>query len=300
MNMAKSTIVTMEELIEAGVHFGHQTSRWNPKMKRFILTKKNGIYILDLEQTVELINQNYEIVRNTVANGGIVLFVGTKKQAGGIIKKYAQSVDMPYINERWIGGLLTNYKTISARIERLKELDKIDFEDSSKKKMTKKEMLMLKREKDKLENSLGGIVNMNQSPALLWVVDTNKEYLAVSEAKKLQIGIMGILDSNCSPDDVDFPIPGNDDAIKSITILTSIIAKAVEDGTKMRLGRLAKLEPNSGESNTEKKADEPVQELESATPETSESAPELASAAPSVDSVVKEQEAPQSQQAAKA
>jgi small subunit ribosomal protein S2 len=253
----KTVKVTMEELIEAGVHFGHQTSRWNPKMKKFILTKRNGIYILDLEQTVEYINQNYEIVKNTVANGGIVLFVGTKKQAGEIVKKYATQVNMPYINERWIGGLLTNYKTISSRIKRLQELEEMNFEEPTKQKLTKKEILILEREKNKLSESLGGIKNMNQAPALLWIVDTNKEKLAVTESKKLEIGIMGILDSNCSPDDVDFPIPGNDDAIRSIDLLTSLIAKAVEEGTKIRLERLTKLQDSK--ANDTKKVENEIE-----------------------------------------
>ena len=222
--------VTMRQLLDAGVHFGHQTRRWNPKMKRHILTDRSGIYIIDLQQSVEYIDQAYNFVRDLVANGGTIMFVGTKKQAQEAIASEALRVGQPFINQRWLGGLLTNFSTVAKRISRMKELEAIDFEDPAKSGLTKKELLMLKREKDKLEKSLGGIRNVTKTPSALWIVDTNKEHLAVTEAKKLGIPVIAILDTNCDPDDVEIGIPGNDDAIRSIELLTKVIADAAADG----------------------------------------------------------------------
>ncbi len=222
--------VTMRQLLDAGVHFGHQTRRWNPKMKRHILTDRSGIYIIDLQQSVEYIDQAYNFVRDLVANGGSIMFVGTKKQAQEAIASEALRVGQPFINQRWLGGLLTNFSTVAKRISRMKELEAIDFEDPAKSGLTKKELLMLRREKDKLEKSLGGIRNVTKTPSALWIVDTNKEHLAVTEAKKLGIPVIAILDTNCDPDDVEIGIPGNDDAIRSIELLTKVIADAAADG----------------------------------------------------------------------
>ncbi|MCI6574933.1 MAG: 30S ribosomal protein S2 [Actinomycetaceae bacterium] len=226
--------VTMSQLLGAGVHFGHQTRRWNPKMKRFILTDRNGIYIIDLRQTVENINRTYDFVKETVAHGGNVLFVGTKRQAQQSIKEQAERVGMPYVSERWLGGMLTNFQTVHARIQRLKELELIDFDDVAGSGRTKKELLMMRREKEKLERVLGGIRDMAKVPSAVWVVDTPKEHLAVAEARKLNIPVVAVLDTNCDPDEVDYAIPGNDDAIRSIELLTTIVADAVAEGLLAR------------------------------------------------------------------
>ncbi len=229
-------VVTMRQLLESGVHFGHQTRRWNPKMKRFIMTERNGIYIIDLQQSLAYIDRAYAFVKDTVAKGGTVMFVGTKKQAQGAISEQATRVGMPYVNQRWLGGMLTNFQTVHQRINRLKELDEIDFEDVAGSGRTKKELLGMKRERDKLEKTLGGIREMTRTPSAVWIVDTNKEHLAVEEARKLRIPIIGILDSNCDPDLVDFPIPGNDDAIRAVGLLTRVVADAVADGLIARSG----------------------------------------------------------------
>ena len=223
-------MITMRQLLDAGDHFGHQTRRWNPKMKRFILTDRSGIYIIDLQQSVTQIDQAYNFVKDIVANGGSIMFVGTKKQAQEVISVEAKRVGQPYINQRWLGGLLTNFNTVNKRIQRLKELDTMDFDDASKSSFTKKELLIFRRERDKLEKSLGGIRNMSKTPSALWVVDTIKEHLAITEAKKLGIPVIAILDTNCDPEDVTIGIPGNDDAIRSIEILTKVIADAAADG----------------------------------------------------------------------
>ncbi|MFM1951175.1 MAG: ribosomal protein [Actinomycetota bacterium] len=222
--------VTMRQLLDAGVHFGHQTRRWNPKMKRFILTDRSGIYIIDLQKSVDHIDKAYNFVRDLVANGGSIMFVGTKKQAQEVVATEAKRVGQPFINERWLGGLLTNFGTVNKRIQRLKELETMDFDDASKSGLTKKELLILRREKEKLEKTLGGIRNIAKTPSAIWVVDTNKEHLAVTEAKKLGIPVIAILDTNCDPDDVTIGIPGNDDAIRSIELLTRVIADAAADG----------------------------------------------------------------------
>ncbi|MFT4147390.1 MAG: 30S ribosomal protein S2 [Micrococcaceae bacterium] len=227
-------VVTTRELLDSGVHFGHQTRRWNPKMKDFIFTERNGIHIIDLRKSLEYIDEAYSFIKNTAAQGGKVLFVGTKRQAQEPIQEQATRVGMPYVNHRWLGGMLTNFDTISKRIDRLKELEEIDFDDVAGSRYTKKELLLLSREKQKLETVLGGIRDMGKAPAALWVVDTNKEHLAIVEAKRLNIPVVAILDTNCDPDEVQFPIPGNDDAIRSIQLLTKIIADAVAEGTIAR------------------------------------------------------------------
>jgi small subunit ribosomal protein S2 len=227
-------VVTMRQMLESGVHFGHQTRRWNPKMKRFILTERNGIYIIDLTQSLTSIDRAYSYVKETVSRGGTVMFVGTKKQAQEAVAEQASRVGMPYVNERWLGGMLTNFQTVYKRLQRLKELEQIDFDDVAGSGMTKKELLVLRREKDKLVRTLGGIREMTKTPSAVWVVDTNKEHIAVGEARKLGIPVIAILDSNCDPDVVDFPIPGNDDAIRAVGLLTRVIADAVAEGLVAR------------------------------------------------------------------
>jgi small subunit ribosomal protein S2 len=229
-------VVTMRQLLESGVHFGHQTRRWNPKMKRFIFTERNGIYIIDLQQSLAYIDNAFAFVKDTVSRGGHVLFVGTKKQAQEAIAEQATRVGQPYVNQRWLGGMLTNFQTVHERLKRLKELDEVDFDDVAGSGRTKKELLQMKRERDKLERSLGGIREMGRTPAAVWIVDTKKEHLAVAEARKLRIPIIAILDTNCDPDDVDYPIPGNDDAIRSVTLLTRVLADAVAEGHLARSG----------------------------------------------------------------
>lgn len=248
-------VVTMRQLLESGVHFGHQTRRWNPKMKRFILTERNGIYIIDLQQTIADIDIAYDFVKQTVAHGGTILFVGTKKQAQEAVAEQAQRVGMPYVNHRWLGGMLTNFSTVAKRLSRLKELEQIDFEDVAASGRTKKELLMMRREKDKLARTLGGIRDMAKVPSAVWVVDPKKEHLAVSEARKLNIPIVAILDTNADPDEVDYRIPGNDDAIRAVALLTRVIADAVADGL------LARSQSRTSAASTEATA-EPLAEWE--------------------------------------
>jgi len=228
--------VTMRQLLESGVHFGHQTRRWNPKMKRFIFTERNGIYIIDLRQTLEYIEKAYDYVRTTVAEGGSVLFVGTKKQAQEAIAEQASRVGAPYVNHRWLGGMLTNFQTVYKRLQRMKELESID-QTGIAQGYTKKETLQLQRERIKLTKTLGGLRDMQKTPAAIWVVDTKKEHIAVDEARKLGIPVIAVLDTNCDPDEVDFPIPGNDDAIRSAALLTRVVADAVAAGLIARSGR---------------------------------------------------------------
>lgn len=229
-------VVTMKQLLDSGAHFGHQTRRWNPKMKRFIFTDRNGIYIIDLQQTLTYIDKAYEFVKETVAHGGTVLFVGTKKQAQESIASEATRVGMPYVNQRWLGGMLTNFSTVHKRLQRLKELESME-QTGGFEGRTKKEILMLTREKNKLERTLGGIRDMAKVPSAIWVVDTNKEHIAVGEARKLNIPVIAILDTNCDPDLVDYPIPGNDDAIRSAALLTKVVASAVAEGVQARASR---------------------------------------------------------------
>ena len=248
----------MRQLLESGVHFGHQTRRWNPKMKRFIMTERNGIYIIDLQQSLAYIDRAYAFIKDTVARGGTVMFVGTKKQAQEAIAEQATRVGMPYVNQRWLGGMLTNFQTVHQRINRLKELDEVDFDDVAGSGRTKKELLQMKRERDKLDKTLGGIRDMTRTPRAVWVVDTKKEHLAVEEARKLRIPIIGILDTNCDPDEVDFPIPGNDDAIRAVSLLTRVVADAVADGLMARSGART----GDAETGAELGAEEPLPEWE--------------------------------------
>ena len=227
-------VVTMRQLLESGVHFGHQTRRWNPKMKRFIFTERNGIYIVNLQQSLTYIDTAYDFVKETVAHGGTILFIGTKKQAQEPVAEQAVRVGMPYVNQRWLGGMLTNFQTVNKRLQRLKELELIDFADVAGSSFTKKELLIMRRERDKLAKTLGGIRDMNKVPSVVWIVDTNKEHLAVDEARKLGIPIVAILDTNCDPDVVDYPIPGNDDAIRAVSLLTRVIADAAAEGLLKR------------------------------------------------------------------
>ncbi|WP_068277085.1 30S ribosomal protein S2 [Aldersonia kunmingensis] len=248
-------VVTMKQLLDSGAHFGHQTRRWNPKMKRFIFTDRNGIYIIDLQQTLTYIDRAYEFVKETVAHGGTVLFVGTKKQAQESIAAEATRVGMPYVNQRWLGGMLTNFSTVHKRLQRLKELEAME-QTGGFEGRTKKEILMLTREMTKLDRTLGGIRDMAKVPSAIWVVDTNKEHIAVGEARKLNIPVIAILDTNCDPDLVDYPIPGNDDAIRSAALLTKVVASAVAEGVQARAGQSA------SDDKPEVAAGEPLAEWE--------------------------------------
>ncbi len=222
--------ITMREMLEAGVHFGHQTNRWNPKMKPYIFGARNGIYIIDLQKTVPLFSKAYRFIVDTVANGGRVLFVGTKKQAQEVIQEQALRSDQFFVNNRWLGGTLTNYRTIKGSIDRLRGIEKM-AEDGTFDKLTKKEVLRLTRERQKLEKNLGGIKDMAKLPGAVFVVDTRKEHIAVAEARKLGIPVVAVVDTNCDPDDVDFVIPGNDDAIRAIRIFVSKAAEACVEGS---------------------------------------------------------------------
>lgn len=222
-------IVTMKQLLEVGVHFGHQTRKWNPKMKRYIFAEKNGIYIIDLQQTLQLLIEAYEHVRRVSARGGNVLFVGTKKQTQDIIENFAKECGMPYIRNRWLGGILTNFKTIYARTKRISEIENME-KNGVFELIPKKEVLQIRKEYEKLLYNIGGIRDMAKLPDLLFVIDPHKEIIAVAEAKKLGIPVVGIVDTNCDPDNVDFVIPGNDDAIRSCSLITSVIAMAVKKG----------------------------------------------------------------------
>ena len=224
-------VVSMKQLLEAGVHFGHQTRRWNPKLAPYIFTERNGIYIIDLQKTVKKLEEAYMFVRDTAANGGEILFVGTKKQAGDSVKEEAERCGMHYVNARWLGGMLTNFKTIRRRIERLAQLRKME-EDGTFELLPKKEVVKLKLEIEKLEKFIGGIKNMAELPAALFIVDPKKEKIAVSEARKLGIPIVAIVDTNCDPDEVDYVIPGNDDAIRAVKLIAGTMANAVLEGTQ--------------------------------------------------------------------
>ena len=226
-------VVTLRQLLEAGVHFGHQTRRWNPKMKRFIFTERNGIYILDLQQTMSGIERAYTFVRDTVAGGGTVLFVATKKQVQDAVEEQATRCGMPYVNFRWLGGMLTNFRTIHERIKRMRELEEMETSGALD-ALAKKEALRLRREYDKLARNLSGMKDMDKAPEAIYILDTKKEEIAVREARKLGIPIVAVLDTNCDPDDVDYAIPGNDDAIRSGQLLTRVIADAVIEGKSMR------------------------------------------------------------------
>ncbi|HSF26818.1 MAG TPA: 30S ribosomal protein S2 [Actinomycetes bacterium] len=284
-------VVTMRQLLESGVHFGHQTRRWNPKMKRYIFTERNGIYIIDLQQSLSYIDRAYDFVKQTVAHGGTILFVGTKKQAQETVAEQATRVGMPYVNERWLGGMLTNFQTVHKRLQRLKELEEIDFDDVAGSGRTKKELLVLKREKDKLEKTLGGIRNMSRVPSAVWVIDTKKEHLAVNEARKLGIPVVAILDTNCDPDEVDYKIPGNDDAIRSVTLLTRVLADAVADGLMARAGA-GKEAPAEGVATDEPLAEWEQELLAGASAEAAPAEAAPAEATPTAEQAPQAQAAP--------
>ena len=235
-------VVTMKQLLDAGVHFGHQTRRWNPKMKRFIFGERNGIYIIDLNQTLQRIEIAYSYVRDLVAGGGSLLFVGTKKQTKDPVARYAEQCGMPYINERWLGGMLTNYTTMSGRVKKMTEYERMraagDFEA-----MPKKEALIISRELEKLERNLGGIRTMSRLPEAVFVIDTKKEHIAVTEANKLGLPLVAVVDTNCDPDVIDYVIPGNDDAIRSGTLMCRVMADAVEEGRYIANSRQARNAP---------------------------------------------------------
>lgn len=222
-------VITMKQLLESGVHFGHQTRRWNPKMAPYIFTERNGIYIIDLQKTVRKVEEMYNYVRELVRNNGIVLIVGTKKQAQETVRQEAERCGMPYVNQRWLGGMLTNFKTIKSRIDRLTQLEQMEA-DGSFDLLPKKEVLELRKEKDRLSRYLGGIREMKRLPDAVFIIDPRKERIAVSEARKLGIPIIAIVDTNCDPDEIDLVIPGNDDAIRAVRLLTSKLADAVIEG----------------------------------------------------------------------
>ncbi|TAH57445.1 MAG: 30S ribosomal protein S2 [Methanosarcina mazei] len=220
------SVISMKQLLEAGVHFGHQTRRWNPKMAEYIFTERNGIYIIDLQKTVKKVEEAYNFIKEVAASGKDILFIGTKKQAQESIESEAIRCNMFYVNQRWLGGMLTNFKTIKKRIERLNELEKME-EDGTFEVLPKKEVINLRAEKEKLQKNLGGIKNMSENPGAIFVVDPRKEKIAIQEAHILGIPIVAIVDTNCDPEEVDYPIPGNDDAIRAVKLLTSKIADAV-------------------------------------------------------------------------
>ncbi len=220
------SIISMKQLLESGVHFGHQTRRWNPKMAPYIYTERNGIYIIDLQKSVGLVDEAYNAVGDIVANGGTILFVGTKKQAQDAIKTEAERCGMFYVNERWLGGMLTNFDTIKSRVKRLKDIEAMK-EDGTFEKLPKKEVAILQKELSKLEKNLGGIKDMRRTPDAIFVVDPKKEHLCVSEARKLGITLIGICDTNCDPEELDYVIPGNDDAIRAVKLIVSKMADAV-------------------------------------------------------------------------
>lgn len=226
-------VISMKQLLESGVHFGHQTRRWNPKMAPYIFTERNGIYIIDLQKTVRKVEEAYRFVRELAQQGGTLLFVGTKKQAHNTVREEAERCGMFYVNERWLGGMLTNFQTIKSRVRRLKELEQMET-DGSFERLPKKEVMQLRKEKDKLQRYLGGIREMQRLPDAVFVIDPRKEKIAVHEAKKLGIPIIAIVDTNCDPDDIDFVIPGNDDAIRAVRLLTSKMADAVLEGLEGR------------------------------------------------------------------
>lgn len=220
------SVISMKQLLEAGVHFGHQTRRWNPKMKKYIFTERNGIYIIDLQKTVKKVEEAYNFVKELAGNGGKILFVGTKKQAQDSVKEEAARSGMYFVNQRWLGGTLTNFETIQKRIARLKDIERMS-EDGTFEVLPKKEVVQLKKEQDRLEKFLGGIKDMKVLPDALFIIDPRKERIAVAEAHKLHIPIVGIVDTNCDPDEIDYVIPANDDAIRAVKLLTSKIADAI-------------------------------------------------------------------------
>jgi small subunit ribosomal protein S2 len=253
-------VVSMRDLLEAGVHFGHQTRRWNPKMRRFIFTERGGIYIIDLQQTAQLLDQAYEFARELAGRGGTMLFVGTKKQAMDAIAEEASRVGMPFVNHRWLGGLLTNWRTMSARIERMHELRR-QKDEGQLDLLPSKERLELQSELEKLEANLGGVGDLKRQPDAVFVVDLRKEQIAVREARRLGLPIIGLVDTNCDPDDADYVIPGNDDAIRSCALIIRAIAKGIEDGkTQVRPEEFQQAAANGQPAEEESAAPEPAPE----------------------------------------
>ena len=249
------SIVTMKQLLEVGVHFGHQTKKWNPKMKKYIYTDKNGIYIIDLQETQRLLIEAYEYVKKVASEGGIILFVGTKKQTQDIIESYAKECGMPYVKNRWLGGTLTNFETITKRTKRIDEIENME-KSGIFEKLPKKEVLGIRKEYDKLLLNIGGIRNMKKLPDVLYAIDPNKEMIAIKEARKLGIPIVAITDTNCDPDLIDFIIPGNDDAIRSCSLITGVICEAIKKGKeeKIKLDESPEVE-EAKESEKEKTED---------------------------------------------
>ena len=256
-----AAVVTMTDLLKAGVHFGHQTRRWNPKMGRYLWGERNGIYIIDLQQTITLIDQAYTYVRDTVSKGGTILFVGTKKQAQDPIETFARACGMPFVNQRWLGGMLTNFRTIRGRVEKMLEYERMleagDFES-----MPKKEALLLRRELDKLQLNLNGLRHMEKLPSAIFVLDTPKEHIAVAEANRLKLPVVAVADSNSDPDQIDFVIPGNDDAIRSTELLSRVISDAVREGRYIAQSK-GIVVPVSGERSPEQEARVANQQAES-------------------------------------
>ena len=252
-------VISMRQMLEAGAHFGHQTRRWNPKMKRFIFGERNGIYIIDLQQTLGRVETAYGYVRDLVAGGGTILFVGTKKQAQDPVKSYAEKCGMPYVNERWLGGMLTNYQTISKRVNKMLEYERMKASGEFD-VMIKKEALLLDRELTKLQRNLGGLRSLNTTPDAIFVLDTSKEHIAVTEANKLGIPVVAVVDTNVDPEVVDYPIPGNDDAIRSNSLFARVIAEAVEEGRFIANKRNPKPEPVAEKSPEEAAAFEAEQQ----------------------------------------
>lgn len=252
-------VVAMKQLLEAGVHFGHQTRRWDPKMAEYIYQARNGIHIIDLQKTSKKIDEAYAFVKEQVEEGATVLFVGTKKQAQECMKEAALSCEMFYVDQRWLGGMLTNFGTIRKRVERLKKLETMQ-EDGTFEVLPKKEVIGLKKEMEKLEKNLGGIKNMETLPGVIFIVDPKKERTAILEAKKLKIPVVGLVDTNCSPEDIDYPIPGNDDAIRSVKLIATVIANAVIEGKQ---GEVLSLEDqvSSGEEQDEVKEEKSIEEV---------------------------------------
>ena len=256
-------VVTMKNLLESGVHFGHQTKRWDPRMKKFIFAERNGIHIIDLQKTITAIKDAYEFIRSTVKDGKSVLFIGTKKQAQMAVEKEATRCNMYYVNNRWLGGMLTNFATIKKSINRLKKIEKMEI-DGTFESLTKKEVALLQKEKAKLDKNLAGIKEMKELPGVIFIIDTKKEAIAVAEARKCHIPIVAIVDTNCNPDGIDFPIPGNDDAIRAITLFTQIIANAVvEADNEIGLQVIENIEGEEApvaEGDAEKEEEEPTME----------------------------------------
>ena len=240
------SVISMKQLLEAGVHFGHQTRRWNPKMAEYIYTERNGIHIIDLQKSVGKVDEAYKAVADIAANGGTILFVGTKKQAQDAIASEAERCGMFYVNERWLGGMLTNFKTIQKRIERLAQINQME-EDGTFDMLPKKEVIKLKAQRDKLEKYLGGIKDMKKLPGAMFIVDPRKEKIAIAEAKKLNIPVVAIVDTNCDPDEVDYVIPGNDDAIRAVKLIASTMANAIIEG---RQGEDALADAETAEEDT--------------------------------------------------